>query len=478
MANREYSSENNTYIDKTNIYKRYNSLPYNSINSRHSKTRKIENVLILQGGGSLGAFGCGVIKGLTKKGISLDIICGTSIGAINGAIFVGNKNESLRPEENLENFWKEIAESTYSIFPGMFFLDFDNTKKTRNYNLPKPIWREINSSSFNSTIFGVPKMFVPRWNRFWWWGHTPKNDIVVGNDVTKNNKDYNNYNFEKTLEELNPSNWTYIYDHSPLKNTLDKYIDYKKLSSTINKDDNIKRYKDKKNSNNNKNSVFKSETIDGTRLIVTAVNVLTSEPLVFDSYKMNIHSQHLLACSGYPIYGFPWIEVEEGIYGWDGSLLNNTPLRQVIQASPRNDKHIYIVENYPRKIDKLPSTMVEVFDRSRDIIFSDKTNFTVQMSKIMTRQIKLIEDLYDIFEIADKTIDLSQVDSKKVERIKKEYNKIIDNYGAEILSINRITRQRIDNPNILKNADFSPQTIRKLIDEGEKKAIDCISSAG
>jgi NTE family protein len=96
----------------------------------------------------------------------------------------------------------------------------------------------------------------------------------------------------------------------------------------------------------------------------------------------------------------------------------------------------------------------------------------------MTRQIKLIEDLYDIFEIADKIIDLSQVDSKKVERIKKEYNKIIDNYGAEILSINRITRQRIDNPNILKNADFSPQTIRKLIDEGEKKAIDCISSAG
>jgi NTE family protein len=193
---------------------------------------------------------------------------------------------------------------------------------------------------------------------------------------------------------------------------------------------------------------------------------------------MNIQSLHLLACSGYPIYGFPWIEVEEGIYGWDGSLLNNTPLRQVIQASPRNYKHIYIVENYPRKIDKLPSTMVEVFDRSRDIIFSDKTNFTVQMSRIMTRQIKLIEHLYDIFEIADRIIDLSQVDSKKVERIKKEYNKIIDNYGAEILSINRITRQRIDNPNILKNTDFSPQTIRKLIDEGEKKAIDCISSAG
>jgi len=57
-----------------------NFLSHNTTtNSRHSKTRKIENVLILQGGGSLGAFGCGVMKGLAKKGISFDIVCGTSI---------------------------------------------------------------------------------------------------------------------------------------------------------------------------------------------------------------------------------------------------------------------------------------------------------------------------------------------------------------------------------------------------------------
>jgi NTE family protein len=479
MANRKYTNENN--IDTENINKSQNSLSSNSsINYRHSKTRKTENVLILQGGGSLGAFGCGVIKALAKRGISFDIVCGTSIGAINGAVFVGNKNENIRSEENLDNFWMEIAESTYNILPSMFFLDFDNntTQKTENYNLPGVIWREIKASSFNSTVFGVPKMFVPRWNRFWsWWRsgwlwQIPKNNVVDRNnkDVTKNNNNQNNnyndksnnnnnnnnnnnYNFGKLIEELIPSNWTYIYDHSPLKNTLDKYIDYKKLSaSTINKNYNLKQ--------DNDNKI--------TRLIVTAVNVLTSEPLVFDSFKINIQPRHLLGCSGYPIYGFPWVEVEEGVYGWDGSLLNNTPLRQVLQASPRNDKNIFIVENYPRKIDKLPSNMVEVLDRSRDIIFSDKTKFTVKMSKIMTRQIKLIEDLYDIFEIAD----LSKVNSEKINRIKREYEKTIHNYGAQILSINRITRERIHNPNILKNADFSPKTIRKLIEEGERKAID------
>ena len=44
---------------------------------------KLENVLILQGGGSLGAFGCGVFKALANNNIKLDIVAGTSIGGIN-----------------------------------------------------------------------------------------------------------------------------------------------------------------------------------------------------------------------------------------------------------------------------------------------------------------------------------------------------------------------------------------------------------
>jgi NTE family protein len=53
--------------------------------------KRIENVLIFQGGGSLGAFACRVYKQLEKYKIQLDIIAGTSIGRINAAIIDGSK---------------------------------------------------------------------------------------------------------------------------------------------------------------------------------------------------------------------------------------------------------------------------------------------------------------------------------------------------------------------------------------------------
>ena len=51
----------------------------------------IENVLVLQGGGSLGAFGRGVFKALANSNIKIDIIAGTSIGGLNASIIVGSK---------------------------------------------------------------------------------------------------------------------------------------------------------------------------------------------------------------------------------------------------------------------------------------------------------------------------------------------------------------------------------------------------
>jgi NTE family protein len=109
---------------------------------------------------------------------------------------------------------------------------------------------------------------------------------------------------------------------------------------------------------------------------MTAVDVMTASPLVFDNTKMEIKAKHILASSGYPIYGFPWIKVEDNVYARDGSLLSNTPVREVLDVSPRNDKNIFIVENYPRKIKRLPSNMAEVESRAKDIIFSDKNMIT------------------------------------------------------------------------------------------------------
>ena len=55
-------------------------------------TNKHERVLIMQGGGSLGAYECGVYKALVKHNIRFDVVAGTSIGAVNAAIIVGSKD--------------------------------------------------------------------------------------------------------------------------------------------------------------------------------------------------------------------------------------------------------------------------------------------------------------------------------------------------------------------------------------------------
>ena len=88
----------------------------------------VENVLVLQGGGSLGAFACGVMKAFAKKNIKFDIISGTSIGAINGAIIAGSKSQS--PAEDLENFWLELAESSVKFIPDFYTLEYDRKNNT------------------------------------------------------------------------------------------------------------------------------------------------------------------------------------------------------------------------------------------------------------------------------------------------------------------------------------------------------------
>ena len=405
-----------------------------NIQLRHKESRDVENVLVLQGGGSLGAFACGVFKALVKKNVRIDIVAGTSIGAVNAAIIVGSKNDY--PERDLEDFWMEIAESNPNIIPDIFVFDYDNKAK-------KYITKKISAASANAAIFGVPKMFTPLWSHW--------SICNYGGDYGDNNNDKNHNNNRNKREHyfdfLNPTNWTHFYDHSVLAKTLDKYIDYKKLNL----------------------AATKEELPEVLRLIITAVDVMTARPLIFDNTKMEIKAKHILASSGYPIYGFPWIELEDNLYAWDGSLLSNTPVREVIYASPRNDKNIFIVENYPRKIHKLPSNMAEVESRAKDIIFSDKNMDTIKMSRLITRHIRLIETLYGIVQ---SKVNLTEIDHRQLALIKSEYNTLINNYGAQIKSVTRIIRSELESPSMLQNADFSPKTIRELITQGETKTME------
>jgi NTE family protein len=445
-------SDFNTSSNKDNSSSNASLLPSSSQSLRQASlsladNNKLENVLILQGGGSLGAFGCGVFKALANNNIKLDIIAGTSIGGINAAIIAGSK-DTKHPEHLLEQFWLELSESFvdldkftlrysvsllpkfveglllpstnyYSYFPTTSSSDQEKnySSATRNANEYAIKMKQLRSF-YSSAIFGIDKMFKPRWRK--------QNALITD------------------PEYFAPQKWTYMYDLAPLVKTLEKYIDYDKLKP-----------------NGNPNS---------PRLILTAVNILTAEPLTFDSYKQQITPKHILATSAYPLYNFRWIEVEDGVYAWDGSLLSNTPLREVIDASPVNDKRICIVENYPKRVDTLPKNLPEVYHRARDIMFSDKTEHSVTMSKAITRYLRYIEELYQLIE---SHVDLTKVDPKQLKRIRKKYKKYKQERGAEIKDIIHITRDE-PFPHMYENADFSAETIKNSIKEGEMKTIQAL----
>ena len=63
-------------------------------------------VLVLQGGGALGAYQAGVYEALTEAGIEPDWVIGTSIGAINAGLIAGNSPEKRM--ERVAEFWTRV----------------------------------------------------------------------------------------------------------------------------------------------------------------------------------------------------------------------------------------------------------------------------------------------------------------------------------------------------------------------------------
>src|SRR5215469_4437179 len=375
---------------------------------------KIENVLVLQGGGSLGAFGCGVFKALVSNNIKLDIVAGTSIGGINAAIIAGSIDKD-HPERMLEEFWLELGDNSVNLTNPVMEWMYDKSRE-RLFRTAENLLQttdKLNSllSTTSSILYGNDKFFVPRW----------RIDYIL-----------------KDPQYFDPSKWTYIYDHSHLVKTLEKYIDFNKLQP---------------------------DGHPNACLIMTAVNVLTSQPLTFDSSKQKITPKHILATSAYPSDNFPWVELEEGVYAWDGALLSNTPFSEVIDASPVIDKRLLLVENYPKRINELPDSLAEVYHRARDIMFSDKSQNQIKMAKVITRYLKYIEELY---QIIDKNIDSAKIDKKRLEKIRRTYTKMRGERGAEIKNIVHVTRDE-PFPSYFENTDFSVETIKNSIKDGESK---------
>jgi NTE family protein len=347
-----------------------------------------ETVLVLQGGGSLGAYECGVYKTIDKLKIKIDIVAGTSIGGINSSIIAASKNDN--PAKNLEDFWLTLAQTVTPSFL---------TDRAR----------EI-SSSIYSAMWGNFNAFIPLWLR-------PSFGFIY--------------------------NSPYLYDMSPLKTTLEKFVDYAKLKDP-----------------------------SRPRLVITATDIQNGRPTIFDSKYDSFTSDHVLSGAGYPFYGISWTKVGSK-YLWDGTLLSNTPLREVIDASPTCDKRVIIADLFPHGQEDIPKNMLESWHRARDIMHADKTEQTVRMSKVISRYLTIINKMHDILE----SIPLDDINRKKLAEIEPEFNKLACQRGAIINEIVRIER-REDSHYLFEDADFSITTIKKLIKSGEEDAKKALENFG
>jgi NTE family protein len=108
--------------------------------------RKFDNtVLVLQGGGALGAYQAGVFAGLSEAGIVPTWIAGVSIGAINAALIAGNPPE--RRVERLREFWERS--SSWSSFAPPW-----------SHDTARPLFNLYSAAS--AIAFGIPGFFMPR----------------------------------------------------------------------------------------------------------------------------------------------------------------------------------------------------------------------------------------------------------------------------------------------------------------------------
>lgn len=332
-----------------------------------------QTVYILQGGGAFGAFECGAIQALQERGIRPDIVAGVSIGAINSAIIAGNPDDAA---QQLQAFWRELG--------------------TLSPELADEGLRRLLAGG-QVALLGVPQFFQPGWLKPFW------------------------------SVDASASCWTSLYDLSPARRLLEKYVDFERLKSSP------------------------------VRLIVSAVDVETSELVVFDSYVDALSADHVLASGSLPP-AFPWTTIE-GRHFWDGGIVSNSPLEQVIERCGAAGKRVYIVDLYPGKARALPGNLAEVMARREEILFAERIRNDLRTETLVHDFQQLVREL------------LAELAPEEAHRIRHQPN-FIQLMGQQApLQITRIVRESLPGEPAASGYDFSDKTLAGLIEAGYRMAL-------
>lgn len=331
-----------------------------------------QTALILQGGGALGAFECGVARALEDEGIFPDIVAGVSIGAFNSAIIAANPKNAAKA---LEAFWQSIS---------VLALDLPDERARRLF------------ASLQALAFGVPGFFRPRW----------ASPYFIGAD---------------------PLYWTSLYDPTPVKELLMKYVDFDFLKSSP------------------------------VRLLVSAVNVETARLEVFDNYVDELTPDHILASGSLPP-GFPWTTIN-GKHYWDGGIMSNSPLEMVLERCGTVRKRIFIVDLFPNK-KPLLTNLVEVMGRRDEIVYTERIRRDSAEQALVGDFRKLVDGILSLV--------VSPANAMNV-REWPVYIQLMGDHDAK-MDVTRITRQGTEGEPASKDYDFSSTSIANHIRAGYETA--------
>lgn len=151
--------------------------------SKSAIPAQARRVLVLQGGGALGAYQAGAYQALCRNDFEPQWVAGISIGAINAAIIAGNPRE--KRVERLEEFWHLVSA------PVPWQVEPPNDYARSLFN---------EGSAAIIATFGVPGFFMPRIppTQFW--------------------------------PSAKPEGLSY-YDTSPLRATLERLVDFDRINS-------------------------------------------------------------------------------------------------------------------------------------------------------------------------------------------------------------------------------------------------------
>jgi NTE family protein len=494
-----------------------------------AKNNNVQKALVLQGGGSLGAYEAGVFNVLyywiTKQNDAsrendnvFDIIAGTSIGAINAAFLVSHvitkrkeENKSVRESwegsaEKLEEFWKLQLASNVNLSR---WWPFSWDEKLWTY-----VWNTLNETNSDIAtgeaarryysakefiINGAPNVFSPRL--------PPKIDY----------KFFDNF--------IVPNTW-YRYDNSRLKETINRSIKFPIGTSKLNQEPRLlaisvdveegetvtfDSYVKEKETNTRKTEYGDYEPADNN-----GKKKGTYERII--KYDKGIMAEHIMASASVPEhydytlvpkeYDYTMTEEEKSIdiqgkdlkkYSrfWDGGVLSNTPLRELIQShqdywtlveKKRNGSSnasipnldVYIVDvwpslnNYP-----VPSDLDGIRDRKNDLTYQDKTPYDEKVANIVSDYYNLTKDLIHLAKEKHAEKELAAIlekPSKSSHRDGKQrhYSDLLDN-RFDITKVIRIERSVDRNDIANKWCDFSLVSISNLFNQGIEDALKTLA---